>query len=52
MAEVDQVLKEIGAEDIPLIKVFNKIDQIDQTPAIKEDSEGNLSVFVSAQKNV
>jgi GTP-binding protein HflX len=52
MAEVDQVLKEIGAEDIPLIKVFNKIDQIDQTPAIKEDSEGNLSVFVSAQQNL
>ncbi len=52
MAEVDQVLKEIGAEDIPLIKVFNKIDQIDKTPAIKADSDGNLSVFVSAQQDL
>jgi len=52
MTEVDQVLKEIGAEDIPLIKVFNKIDQVDQqAPAMKVDSEGNLSVFVSAQRN-
>jgi GTP-binding protein HflX len=51
IAEVDLVLNEIGAEEIPLIKVFNKIDLIDQSPAIKTDSDGNISVFLSAQKN-
>ncbi len=49
--EVDLVLNEIGAKDIPLIKVFNKIDLIDQSSAIKTDSEANISVFLSAQKN-
>ncbi len=51
ISEVDLVLKEIGAEDIPLIKVFNKIDLSGQPPAIKTDSDGNISVFLSAQKN-
>ncbi len=51
IAEVEQVLSEIGAENIPLIKVYNKIDLIDEPAAIKTDSEGNISVFLSAQKN-
>lgn len=51
IAEVEQVLSEIGAEDIPLIKVYNKIDLIDEPAAIKTDSEGNISVFLSAQNN-
>jgi len=51
IAEVDLVLKEIGAEDIPLINVYNKIDLIDQDATIKTDSDGNISVFLSAQQN-
>ena len=52
IAEVGLVLREIGAEDIPTIKVFNKIDMIKNSPELKKDSEGNLSVFLSAQKNL
>ena len=51
IAEVEVVLREIGAEDIPLIKVFNKIDLIDESATIKTDSDGDMSVFLSAQKN-
>lgn len=50
--EVDKVLTEIGAEDIPQIRVYNKIDLIDKNPGIREDSEENLSVFISAQNNL
>jgi GTP-binding protein HflX len=52
IAEVGLVLREIGAEDIPTIKVFNKIDMIKNSTELKKDSEGNLSVFLSAQKNL
>ncbi len=48
--EVNLVLKEIGAENIPLIHVYNKIDLIDEKPAVVNDEQGR-AVFLSAQKN-
>ena len=53
-AEVEAVLREIGADDIPRIEVFNKIDLMPQTftrgAVIERDSEGLPSqVFISAQ---
>ena len=52
MEEVDLVLKEIGAEDIPLIQIFNKVDLIDKAPALIKNAEGEMSVFMSAQENL
>jgi GTP-binding protein HflX len=53
-AEVEAVLREIGADDIPRIEVMNKIDQMPQTftegAVLVRDSEGIPSqVFLSAR---
>lgn len=55
MAEVQRVLAEIGASDVPQVLVFNKADQLDdsQTPlqrhdAIEIDGRRVPRVFVSA----
>ena len=53
-AEVEDVLREIGADDIPRIEVMNKIDQMPQTftegAVLIRDSEGIPSqVFLSAK---
>ena len=53
-AEVEAVLKEIGADTIPRIEVMNKIDQMPQTftkgPQIERDINGlPYKVFISAQ---
>ena len=40
MHEVDRVLAEIGAEEIPVIVVFNKIDAIDAQPRYDCDRHG------------
>lgn len=46
---VDQVLKEIGADSVPRIRVFNKIDLADEAPRIETGTEGRIqSVWVSA----
>lgn len=54
--EVDSVLREIGADQIPLIKVFNKIDLTDiGTKTIRSvgaDHREEVSVLVSAQKEL
>jgi GTP-binding protein HflX len=49
MEQVDAVLEEIGAGEIPQILVFNKIDRL-QTPArIERDADGRVSsVWISA----
>jgi GTP-binding protein HflX len=49
--EVIRVLHEIGAGELPLIEVFNKIDLIDETvPVIDRDANGAIKrVWVSAQ---
>jgi len=39
---VDEVLEEIGAERVPQIRVFNKIDAADLEPGIERDESGIL----------
>ncbi len=47
--EVDKVLAEIGAGDVPRLLVFNKIDQLDRSPSVERDPYGTIrAVFVSA----
>jgi GTPase len=50
MAEVDRVLEEIGAADVPRIIVFNKIDLADREPGVVRDPCDTIdSVAVSAR---
>jgi len=52
MAEVDRVLKEIGAEEIPSVRVFNKIDRLQEGPRIDRGEDGAVSaVWISAAAN-
>lgn len=47
--EVNKVLEEIKADDIPTILVYNKIDQTELVPEIQRDTDGRpRSVTVSA----
>jgi GTP-binding protein HflX len=49
--EVDHVLQEIGADDIPRLMVFNKVDLLGdlQPPGIERDEKGRpIRVWVSA----
>ncbi len=49
IAQVDKVLEEIGAADIPRILVYNKIDRSSHEAGIERDEHGTISrVFVSA----
>ncbi|MGE0080237.1 MAG: ribosome rescue GTPase HflX [Thiohalomonadaceae bacterium] len=50
IAEVNAVLAEIGAQDVPQIEVFNKIDLVEgAAPAIERDENGRVRrVHVSA----
>ncbi len=51
IAQVDEVLAEIGAGDIPQLLVYNKIDKLDERlPRIDRPAEGHPRVWVSAQK--
>ena len=43
MEEVDKVLKEIGASEVPQIVIMNKIDLIGMEPAVALDECGNIS---------
>ena len=48
--QVNLVLKEIGADHIPQILVWNKIDAAELEPAVERDEYGNISrVFISAR---
>ena len=51
MEEVDKVLAEIGADERPLLQVFNKIDLLEgKVPAIDRDAEGRpVRVWLSAR---
>lgn len=50
IAQVDEVLQEIGAGDIPQILVFNKIDRIDGAlPRHDLPNEGRQRVWMSAR---
>jgi len=49
ITEVEKVLAEIDAADIPTVMVFNKIDLIDAAPKIKRNDKGLVSaVWLSA----
>jgi GTP-binding protein HflX len=50
IAEVNKVLTEIGAADIPQVMVFNKIDLLDVPPSVQRDDYGRIArVFLSAK---
>ena len=47
--EVNRVLAEIGAADLPQILVFNKTDRIEAVPRVERDADGRVShVWLSA----
>jgi GTP-binding protein HflX len=49
MAEVDRVLAEIGAAEVPRLLVFNKIDRLERSAAVERDACGTIrAVFLSA----
>jgi len=49
MAEVNKVLREIGADEIRQILVYNKIDMAGYEPRVERDEHGTIArVFVSA----
>ena len=43
IAAVDEVLEEIGADRVPEIRVWNKIDQADLAPGIERDESGTIA---------
>ncbi len=50
IAEVNKVLAEIGAADIPQVLVFNKIDLQDVPPSVQRDDYGKIArIFLSAK---
>ncbi|HYR05622.1 MAG TPA: GTPase HflX [Gallionella sp.] len=50
IVEVNKVLAEIGAADIPQVLVFNKIDLQDVPPSVQRDDYGKIvRVFLSAR---
>ncbi|WP_348733694.1 ribosome rescue GTPase HflX [Rheinheimera texasensis] len=53
IAQVQHVLHEIEADELPQLKVFNKIDRTDQQARIEYDEYGvPQSVFISAQAGI
>jgi len=47
--QVQEVLGEIGAEDIPQLQVFNKLDLLEQLPRVERDADGRpVRVWLSA----
>lgn len=54
IGQVNAVLKEIDAEEVPQVEVFNKIDLLDgMSPRIDRDEQGKAKrVWVSAAKNL
>lgn len=51
MIQVDNVLEEIGADEVPVLEVFNKIDLLDDfSPRVDRDENGvPVRVWVSGQ---
>jgi len=51
LMQVDAVLNEIGAEHIPQLIVYNKIDRLELAPRIDRDGEGRATaVWISAAR--
>ncbi|MFZ9102362.1 MAG: GTPase HflX [Burkholderiaceae bacterium] len=52
-AAVHQVLKEVGAAEVPCIEVFNKIDLVGLPPRLERDAHGRIHrVWVSAAQGL
>jgi len=50
---VNAVLAEIGAQDLPQLLVYNKIDRLDIAPRLERDADGRASaVWISAQERL
>jgi GTPase len=53
IAQVEEVLEEIGASEIPRLEVYNKIDLLQQAPRKEVDVEsGRARIWVSAQEGL
>ncbi|MCG8393416.1 MAG: GTPase HflX [Pseudomonadales bacterium] len=47
---VNEVLEEIGGDKLPVLHVYNKVDNLDQAPKIERDEHGQpWRVWISAQ---
>jgi GTP-binding protein HflX len=47
--QVNQVLQEVGAGEVPQLLIYNKLDRLDETPRLERDAEGRpMRVWVSA----
>ncbi len=48
--EVDRVLEEIGAQQVPTLRVYNKTDRTEHSPRVEVDACGSIDgVWLSAQ---
>lgn len=45
VAEVNKVLKEVGAQDLPQIVIYNKIDLQGLAPDVRRDEYGNIAAI-------
>jgi GTP-binding protein HflX len=53
IAQVDSVLTEIGAAEIPQVIVYNKIDRLGFGPRVDRDAEGRATaVWISAERRL
>src|SRR3979490_2477652 len=53
IAQVDAVLAEIGADSIPQILLYNKIDRLELQPRIDRNANGQaVAVWISAEKRL
>ena len=53
VAQVDSVLKEIGAGELPQLLVYNKIDRMDLPPRLERDPQGQpRQVWISAARGL
>ncbi|HEX4674553.1 MAG TPA: ribosome rescue GTPase HflX, partial [Steroidobacteraceae bacterium] len=53
IAQVDSVLTEIGAAEIPQVIVYNKIDRLGFDPRVDRDAEGRATaVWISAERRL
>lgn len=52
IAEVESVLAEIGASEVPQLRIYNKIDLLVQAPRLMRDERGKpQAVYLSAREN-
>jgi GTP-binding protein HflX len=53
IAQVDAVLTEIGADEIPQVIVYNKIDRLEFAPRLDRDAQGRANaVWISAEQRL